>query len=108
MNVRKELGLKIKRLRTEQGLTQEQFAEKINVATRTLAGIEIGKTFVSANTIERILDFCNVTFEDFMASSHLRPTDELLKDIYTYLDKIKNDRTQVENIYKIIKALTID
>ena len=52
MNVKKELGLKIKRLRQKEGLTQEQFAEKLNIATRTLAGIEIGESFVSAQTIE--------------------------------------------------------
>ena len=50
MNVKKELGLKIKRIRQKEGLTQEQFAEKIGIATRTLAGIEIGESFVSAQT----------------------------------------------------------
>ena len=40
MNVKKELGLKIKKLRQKEGLTQEQFAEKLNIATKTLAGME--------------------------------------------------------------------
>ena len=48
MNVKKELGNKIKKIRQKEGLTQEQFAEKINIATRTLAGIEIGESFISA------------------------------------------------------------
>lgn len=52
MDVKKELGNKIKRIRQKEGLTQEQFAEKINIATRTLAGIEIGESFVSAQTIK--------------------------------------------------------
>lgn len=29
MDIKKELGLKIKRLRQKEGLTQEQFAEKL-------------------------------------------------------------------------------
>jgi len=106
MNVKKELGLKIKRLRQREGLTQEQFAEKLNIATRTLAGIETGENFVSAQTIENILNYANITFEDFFISSHLRPTDDLLKDIYSYLSRIKDDREKVENIYKVIKALS--
>ena len=106
MDVKKELGLKIKRVRVKFGLTQEQFAEKINVATRTLAGIEIGETFVSAQTIENILKYTNMSFEDFFISSHLRPTEDLLNDINGYLDKIKNDREKIENIYKVIKALS--
>ena len=106
MDVKKELGLKIKRLRQKEGLTQEQFAEKLNIATRTLAGIEIGESFVSAQTIEIILNYTNISFEDFFISSHLRPTEDLLNDIYIYLEKIKNDRDKVENIYKVIKALS--
>ena len=106
MYVKKELGLKIKRLRQKEGLTQEQFAEKLNIATRTLAGIEIGESFVSAQTIENILNYTNISFEDFFISSHLRPTEDLLNDIYIYLEKIKNDRDKVENIYKVIKALS--
>lgn len=106
MDVKKELGLKIKKIRQKEGLTQEQFAEKINIATRILAGIEIGESFVSAQTIENILNFTDLSFEDFFISSHLRPTEDLLNDISLYLDKIKDDREKVENIYKVVKALS--
>ena len=106
MNIKKELGLKIKRLRQKEGLTQEQFAEKLNIATRTLAGIEIGESFVSAQTIESILKYTNITLEDFFTSSHLRPTEDLLNDIYSYLNKVKGEREKVESIYKVIKALS--
>ncbi len=106
MDVKKELGQKVKRIRLKEGFTQQQFAEKINIATRTLAGIEIGESFISAQTIENILEFTNMTFEDFFISSHLRPTEDLLIDIYSYLDKIKGNRDKVENIYKVIQALS--
>lgn len=105
MDVKKELGLKIKKIRQKEGLTQEQFAEKINIATRTLAGIEIGESFVSAQTIENILNYTDLDFEDFFISSHLRPTEDLINDINSYINKIKDDRDKVENIYKVIKAL---
>lgn len=106
MNVKKELGLKIKKIRQKKGLTQEQFAEKINIGTRTLAGIEIGESFVSAQTIENILNYTKMSFEDFFISSHLRETDVLLKEINQYLEKIKDDRQKIESIYKVIKALS--
>ncbi len=105
MNVKKELGLKIKRLRQKEGLTQEQFAEKLNIATRTLAGIEIGESFVSAQTIENILNYTGISLEDFFVSSHLRPTEDLLNDIHYYLNEIKDNREKVENIYKVVKVL---
>ena len=99
MDIKKELGNKIKRIRQKEGLTQEQFAEKINIATRTLAGIEIGESFVSAQTIENILKYTNMSFEDFFISSHLRPTEDLLNDINQYLHKIKNDRIKIETMH---------
>lgn len=105
MDIKKILGLKIKKLRQQKGLTQEQFAEKIGIATRTLAGIEIGESFVSATTIENILNYTELSFEDFIICSHLRPIDDLMQDIYSYLDKIKDNREKVENIYKVIKSL---
>lgn len=106
MDIKKEIGLKIKRLRKKENLSQEQFAEKINIATRTLAGLEIGESFASVQTIENILKYCNITFEDFIISSHLRPTSELLEDIYKYLDDIKDNREKVESIYKIVMSLS--
>lgn len=106
MDIKKELGLKIKKLRQNEGLTQEQFAERINIATRTLAGIEIGESFVSAQTIENILKYTKLTLEDFFITSHLRPSTDLLDDIYKYLDKIKDNREKVEAVYKVIKVLS--
>jgi transcriptional regulator with XRE-family HTH domain len=105
MDVKRELGLKIKKLRQKLGFTQEQFAEKIGIATRTLAGIEIGESFVSAQTIENIMDYANITFEDFFISSHLRPTEDLIADINKYIKNVKDDREKIENIYKVVKSL---
>ena len=43
MDIKKILGLKIKRLRLKHNLTQEQLAEKMQIAPRTLCGIENGE-----------------------------------------------------------------
>ena len=47
MNIKKQLGTKIKRLRMKNGLTQEQLAEKIDIAPLTLSGIETGENLKS-------------------------------------------------------------
>ena len=52
------------------------------------------------------MQYADVTLEDFIISSHLRPTDELIKDIYNFIDKIKDDREKIESIYKVIKSLS--
>ena len=105
MNIKKEIGLKIKKLRQKERLTQEQLAEKLGIATRTLAGIEIGESFISAKTIDNIVQYFGMPFEDLVISSHLRSTKELINDIYKYIDNVKDDRDKIESIYKVIKVL---
>ena len=51
MDIKKEIGAKIKRLRQKKGLTQEKLAEQVNISTFTLIGIETGKNFMTAQTL---------------------------------------------------------
>lgn len=106
MDIKREIGNKIKRLRHKKGLTQEKFAEKINISTYTLIGIENGKNFMTAQTMEKIIDCLGITIEELFAAEHLKPTNELLKDIHTIIDRVKEDRDKIEEIYKVLKAIT--
>ncbi len=54
MNIKKNLGKKIKEKRLERQLTQEQLAEKIGISPKSLSQIELGNNFVSAENLELI------------------------------------------------------
>ena len=103
MNIKKQLGAKIKRLRQKRGYTQEQFAEKIDIATRTLSGIETGENFLTADTLEKILDVLNVSSSELFALYHIKPEEDLISEIITDIQNLK-DRQKIETIYKIVKA----
>ncbi len=103
MKLKKLLGEQIKRLRKNRNLTQEQLAEKIDIAPRNLSRIEVGESFVTAETLEKLLLALNVTAQELFAYEHIREEKELLSDIYTYLDSIKTDKTKLEKIYNAIK-----
>ena len=105
MDIKEQLGAKIKRLRQKQGLTQEQLSEMADISTRALAGIESGKNFMSSQTLEKILGCLRVSLNDLFSVEHLKPTEDLISEIDSILCSIKNDREKVENIYKIIKAI---
>ena len=107
MNIKKQLGAKIKRLRIKKGLTQEQFAEKIDIATRTLSGIETGENFLTADTLEKILDVLNVSSSELFAVEHLKSQEDLVNEIITDVQNLK-DQQKIETIYKIIKATIND
>ena len=103
MNIKKQLGAKIKRLRLKNGLTQEQFAERIDIAPRTLSGIETGENFLIADTLEKILDVLNVSSSELFAVDHIKPQEDLVNEIISDVQNLK-DRQKIETIYKIIKA----
>ena len=100
----KECGKRIQQFRQERGLSQEQLAEKLDIATRTLCGIENGENFLTAETLEKILRVLNISSSELFAFDHLRPQEELVEEIIHDLRDIKS-REKIENIYKLIKAI---
>lgn len=106
MNIKRELGSKIKRLRQKKGLTQEELADLVDISTYTLVGIETGKNFMTAQTMEKIIECLDITIEELFNAEHLKPTNELLDDIHSIINSIKDDRDKVEEIYKVLKAMT--
>lgn len=108
MNIKQELGEKIKRLRKQRGLTQEQLAEMVDISPRNLSNIEVGVSFVKAETLEKIIDSLNVSTEELFANEHIKTNLELLAEIDKYINKIKGDTRMLEKIYKILKCLVDD
>lgn len=104
LNIKKQLGIKIKRLRIERGYSQEKFAEVIGIATRTLCGIETGKNFLTADTLEKIIQTLKITPEELFAVSQNRPAEELKEEMLEMISNLKN-REQIETLYKITKSI---
>lgn len=75
----------------------------IEIAPRNLSRIEVGESFVTAETLEKLLFALNVTAEELFAYEHIREAKDLLAEIYTYLDTIKTNKSQLEKVYRAIK-----
>ena len=108
MNIKKELGEKIKRLRRQRNLTQNQLAELIDISPRNLSNIELGLNFVKAETLDKITGALNITTEDLFANNHIKTKQELLLEIDKLLNKAKDNTITLEKIYKILKCLIED
>jgi len=105
MGIKEELGKKIKRMRLNRGLTQEQLAEAVDVSQRTLSGIEIGENFVTAETLDKIITALNTTSEELFATNHLKEKKELLKEITFNTEIISNNPVKLDILYNVIKSL---
>lgn len=108
MSVKKLLGEKVKRLGKMRGYTQEQFAEMIDITPRNLCRIESGESFVASETLDRILFALNVPADILFSFEHLRDEKELLADIYTYIDRIKQNPKQLERIHRMLRFMAED
>ena len=106
MGIKQEFGRKIKRMRINRGLTQEELAEAIEMSQRTLSGIETGENFVSAETIDKLLSALNTTSEELFATNHLRSEKELMNEINIKLKNISKDIYKLEIVYNVLKGLT--
>ena len=104
MNIKKQLGTKIKRLRQNRGYTQEKLAEKLDIATRTLCGIENGENFLTSETLEKILGILKVSSSELFAFDHIKPQEDLKKEIIFDIKNLK-DKDKIETIYKIVKSV---
>ncbi len=108
MNLKKELGEKIKRVRKQRGLTQEQLSEMVDISPRNLSNIELGVSFVKAETLERIIDALNISTEELFANNHIKTNHELIREIDSFINKAKDDTRTLEKIYKILKCVVED
>ena len=54
MNIKKQVGIRIKELRKKKCISQEKLAECVDIAQNTLSGIENGDNFFTAETLEKI------------------------------------------------------
>ena len=105
MGVKEELGKKIKRMRINRGLTQEQLSEAVDISQRTLSGIEIGENFVTAETLDKLIKALNTTTEELFATNHLRHTEEIVEEIVSDLKIISQNPTKLDILYNVTKSL---
>ena len=63
--ITEKVGLRIKELRNEEGISQEKLALKANIDRTYLAGAEIGKRNLSLKSLEKIINALDISFEYF-------------------------------------------
>jgi transcriptional regulator with XRE-family HTH domain len=92
-DIRRLLGLNIRKYRTERGLTQEKLAEKARLATNYLGLIECGKKFPSAPTIEKIAAALNRDTVDLFTLTEIR--QEWKRYILDEIETLIRDKLQM-------------
>lgn len=83
----KESGLRIKKLRKQKELTQEQLANKLNISTSNLGKLERGLQGLSIDLLIEISIFFDVSLDYILLGRELQ-TDKLKRQIHTMLEQL--------------------
>lgn len=109
MKITAELGKRLKTLRKELGLTQDQLAAKVGIHGRQLARYELGSVQPSLHILDKIANFCEVTL-DFLAHGQDRKLakktsieDAEILDLLRRIDHLK--KPERERLKWAIKGL---
>ena len=105
MGVKQEFGKKIKRMRLNRGLTQEELAEAVDLSQRAMSGIETGENFASAETIDKLVSALDTTLEELFSTNHLKVQEDLRQEIDEKLDSINGDNEKLIIVYNVIQSL---
>ena len=105
MDIKREIGERIKRVRKQRGLTQEQLAEIMEISSRNLSNIELGVSFPKPETLEKFLKALNISTQTLFSNDSIKSDEELLRDINFLINSIQHDHKTLEIIYKILNDL---
>lgn len=102
MNNKKLLGRKIKEIRKNHNLTQEQLSELIGIETSSLSGIESGRFFPSLHVLDKVAEILNIELVEFFKFS----TVDIPENLDCELEKLIKKQKEKDKIliYKMINA----
>lgn len=104
-DIKKLLGAKISQIRKEKGFSQIQFAEMLGLSTNALSIIETGNGFLTAETLEKILEKLELEPDELFSFGGIKSDEELYKNILKNLETIKSDRTKLAVVSNILKTI---
>ena len=106
-----KLNDKIKTLRKEKNISQEDLAKALGLSRSTIAGYETNKRKPDINTIHKIADFFNISVDYLLGRSIQRVANDKINlvlssdpELSDFLDKFLKSR-DLQKIFKLIKDL---
>ena len=102
MELKRNIGKRIKEIRKKRGLSQEKLSELVDIEQNTLSYIETRNNFCSAETLEKLINALKIEPEELFNFGHYKDNETLLEEINIML---KSSPEKIPEIYKIIKAI---
>ncbi len=105
MKTKKELlGRRVKELRKLRGLSQEYLSEMVDIDPKHLSRIEVGRSFPSLDTLERLANALKVELKDFFEFAHEARSSRELREVLSGMLK-EADEEKLRLLVKIVRAV---
>jgi len=101
--LKKLLGKRIREIRVEKKLTQEDLSELTGIGVSSLSKIESGYFHPTDDNLERIAKALQVEPYKLYMFNHQKETKELLKDIKTMLNNATDD--EIKLAYRVLNGI---
>lgn len=95
--------MRIKEFRENRKLTQDKLAELVGIDPKHLSRIENGRNYPSFETLEKILENLNVSYEDIFKYDHFIQSENLVEAINEKLSQL--DYEKLKFIFKMINEI---
>lgn len=103
------LGTNIRRYRRQQGMTQKELADLIEVSKETIGNIETGRRWVTTETVKKIANVLTVDqiqlFEDLNGVSRVSVVHQVCKILSTVPLDILESLCEINNWDEVRTAL---
>ncbi|TGU69917.1 XRE family transcriptional regulator [Geomonas terrae] len=97
------LGARIKEIRRSEGLSQADLAEKLSIATNFVSRIEVGATYPSLDTLEKMARTLEVELKDFFDYDHLQGETLKVSSVEDLLKDASEEKLRL--VFKVTKAI---
>lgn len=97
------LGERIRELRKQQGLTQEQLAELVEIEQKHVSRIELGKSAPTIDRLEKIAEVLNTPVKEFFDYIHLADRETKAESLEELLKELDEETQQLA--YKVCRSV---
>ncbi|MFI3301381.1 MAG: helix-turn-helix transcriptional regulator [Candidatus Gastranaerophilales bacterium] len=95
-DVKKLLGMRIRELRKERGVSQEYIAEKVGIEPNNISRIENGINYPTAENLAKIAFALDIEIHKLFYFEHMKSINDIKKDLIELID----DDEQARALYK--------
>ncbi|MFW6047372.1 MAG: helix-turn-helix domain-containing protein [Candidatus Woesearchaeota archaeon] len=111
---------RIKALRKERGYSQEYMANRLEITRPSYGRIEQGKTSLTIDNLEEILNIFDLTVSELMTTGKIAEMKQQLKSenfnqhsfdkdtIFLYDQLLKDSKSQIDRIHKEFRLIFLD